>query len=140
MTANDLHRNWRITAKSEDTWIEGTGCELHVKFSAERPGVVKFVVILVVVVNCKFYFHGLLTLLMVFAGIVTISIFLLTGEAIVLQRSQILEGTDILSVCFAALFALPTVRLMQLPCVIVLTKHLYRFDLCSLEPHPNSAL
>jgi len=43
-------------------------------------------------------------------GIVTIAIFLITGEALLLNRSNILEGTDILAICFTALFALPSVR------------------------------
>jgi hypothetical protein len=43
-------------------------------------------------------------------GFSTLVIFLLTGESVLLRRQHILEGTDMLGVCFAALFALPTVR------------------------------
>jgi hypothetical protein len=35
-----------------------------------------------------------------FTGVVTIAIFLVTGEALLLNRKDILEGTDILAVCF----------------------------------------
>lgn len=40
----------------------------------------------------------------------TISIFILTCEKVVLQRYNIESGTDLLAVCFTALFALPSVR------------------------------
>ena len=42
----------------------------------------------------------------------TIVIFLLTGEALLLRRLHIVDGTDILGVLFAALFALPGVSVL----------------------------
>lgn len=57
-----------------------------------------------------YFFHAELSLSIFITGLTTIVIFLITGETILLRRSYILEGTDFLGVCFAGLFALPTVR------------------------------
>jgi hypothetical protein len=73
---------------------QAPGCELTITITLERTGLVKFCVVVVFVVG----------------WIITIAIFLITGEALLLNRSNILEGTDILAICFTALFALPTVR------------------------------
>ncbi|CAG7850933.1 SubName: Full=Uncharacterized protein {ECO:0000313/EMBL:CCA74039.1} [Serendipita indica DSM 11827] len=70
------------------------GCELIIQLQVERTGLVKFCVLAVFLVN----------------WIVTIAIFLVTGEALLLNRTNILSGTDILAICFSALFALPSVR------------------------------
>lgn len=70
------------------------GCELIIQIWVERTGLVKFCVFAVFLVN----------------WIVTIAIFLVTGEALLLNRTNILSGTDILAICFSALFALPSVR------------------------------
>jgi Domain of unknown function (DUF4436) len=43
-------------------------------------------------------------------GLITLTICVITGEAVILQRAHILSGADILSICLTALFALPTVR------------------------------
>ena len=43
-------------------------------------------------------------------GLITLSICILTGEAIILERMYILSGSDILSICLTSLFALPSVR------------------------------
>ncbi|KAI5888308.1 uncharacterized protein SCHCODRAFT_02601887 [Schizophyllum commune H4-8] len=91
-----LTSNWKITAASHTTCrdLDSAYCELHVDFRVRRPGLVKFTVIAVLVVN----------------WLSTIVIFLLTGEALLLRRLHIVEGTDMLGVLFAALFALPGVR------------------------------
>ncbi|KAI5828393.1 hypothetical protein K523DRAFT_373676 [Schizophyllum commune Tattone D] len=88
--------NWKITAESHTTCrdLDSAYCELHVDFRVRRPGLVKFTVMAVLVVN----------------WLSTIVIFLLTGEALLLRRLHIVDGTDILGVLFAALFALPGVR------------------------------
>ncbi|KAL1717046.1 hypothetical protein EV715DRAFT_274517 [Schizophyllum commune] len=88
--------NWKITAQSHTTCrdLDSAYCELHVDFRVRRPGLVKFTVMAVLVVN----------------WLSTIVIFLLTGEALLLRRLHIVDGTDILGVLFAALFALPGVR------------------------------
>ncbi|KAL1747221.1 hypothetical protein HDZ31DRAFT_61420 [Schizophyllum fasciatum] len=67
---------------------------VYIDIKASRSAIVIFCVIVVVVVN----------------WICTLAIFLVTGEVILLRRRHILQGMDMLSVCFAALFALPTVR------------------------------
>ncbi|KAG8832261.1 hypothetical protein FRC17_001658 [Serendipita sp. 399] len=93
----DSTLNWRITLKSNNTCNYGgefEGCELHIDFSGRRPILVKFAAILAVVVNWTS----------------TIGIFLLTCEAVIMRRVHILTETDILGVCFTALFALPSVR------------------------------
>lgn len=48
--------------------------------------------------------------LVLLLGLITLSICILTGEAIILQRAHILSGSDILSICLTSLFALPSVR------------------------------
>ena len=87
----------------------------YIDFEASRPGIVIFCVIVVVVVNCTCpILSSPYTLSLspssLLAGICTLAIFLVTGEVILLKRRHILAGTDMLSVCFSALFALPTVR------------------------------
>lgn len=67
------------------------GCELIIDILAERTGLVKFTVVVVFILTWT----------------VTIAIFLVTGEALLLNRKDILEGTDILSVCFSG---------MEFPC------------------------
>ncbi|TRM55798.1 hypothetical protein BD626DRAFT_522502 [Schizophyllum amplum] len=88
--------NWKVTATSETTCRDDNSpyCELHIDFDVRRPGLVKFTVIAVVVIN----------------WLSTVVIFLLTGEALLLRRLHIVEGTDVLGVLFSALFALPGVR------------------------------
>ena len=43
-------------------------------------------------------------------GVITFSICVLTGEAIILKQMDILSGSDMLSICLTSLFALPSVR------------------------------
>ncbi|KAI5893274.1 uncharacterized protein SCHCODRAFT_02687371 [Schizophyllum commune H4-8] len=116
VSMEDSLLNWKIMPRSWTpcTEVNSTSCELYIDFEASRPGIVIFCVIIVVVVNCEVFIflpHILsLTLSSRLAGICTLAIFLVTGEVILLKRRHILAGTDMLSVCFAALFALPTVR------------------------------
>ncbi|KAL1701434.1 hypothetical protein EV121DRAFT_282662 [Schizophyllum commune] len=116
VSMKDSLLNWKIMPRSWTpcTEVNSTSCELYIDFEASRPGIVIFCVIVVVVVNCTcpiFLPHILsLTLSSLLAGICTLAIFLVTGEVILLKRRHILAGTDMLSVCFSALFALPTVR------------------------------
>lgn len=87
---------FKVQISSNPTCLDpvAPGCELTITITVQRTGLVKFCVIVVFVVG----------------WIITIAIFLITGEALLLNRSNILEGTDILAICFTALFALPTVR------------------------------
>ncbi|KAG8820877.1 hypothetical protein FRC17_009991 [Serendipita sp. 399] len=66
----------------------------EVTFIGKRPPLLIFCAIAAVVVNWT----------------CAVFIFILTCEAIVMRRSYMLQGTDILSMCFTALFALPTIR------------------------------
>ncbi|KAG8793490.1 hypothetical protein FRC17_008446, partial [Serendipita sp. 399] len=94
---SDSTLNWRISLTSNNTCEWGTafdGCELHIDFTGRRPMLVKFAAVLAVLVN----------------WMSTIGIVLLTCEAVFLRRLHILSETDILGVCFTALFALPSVR------------------------------
>ncbi|TRM55797.1 hypothetical protein BD626DRAFT_636413 [Schizophyllum amplum] len=91
--------NWKVTANSTSTCriLDSAFCDLacRIDFSITRPGLVKFTVIAVIIVN----------------WLSTIVIFLLTGEALINgYKTEFLVGTDMLSVLFAALFALPGVR------------------------------
>ncbi|KAG8836723.1 hypothetical protein FRB91_008509 [Serendipita sp. 411] len=69
-------------------------CHTKIEFDGSRPPLLIFCAVAAVVVNwtCALF------------------IFILTCEAIIMRRSYMLEGTDILSMCFTALFALPTIR------------------------------
>ncbi|KAG8834166.1 hypothetical protein FRC17_009426 [Serendipita sp. 399] len=69
-------------------------CHLEVTFLGQRPPLLIFCALVAVFVNWT----------------CAIFIFTLTCEAIVMRRSYMLRGTDILSMCFTALFALPTIR------------------------------
>ncbi|KAL1741121.1 hypothetical protein HDZ31DRAFT_67239 [Schizophyllum fasciatum] len=91
-----ISRNWKIAETSNATCRgpDPQFCELHVELYISRPGLVKFSVIAVVLVN----------------WLSTIVIFMLTGEALLVGRLHIVKGSDMLSVMFAALFALPGVR------------------------------
>ena len=89
--------NWRIQVVANDTCqlvAPDAGCELHLEFTGRRPSLVKFAAIVAVIVNWTS----------------TISIFLLTSEAVIMRRTYILKEIDILGVCIGALFALPSVR------------------------------
>ncbi|TRM60296.1 hypothetical protein BD626DRAFT_632449 [Schizophyllum amplum] len=78
-----------------DIWTGSLVIAAHIDFTISRPGLVKFTVIAVIIVN----------------WLSTIVIFLLTGEALINgYKTEFLAGTDMLSVLFAALFALPGVR------------------------------
>jgi hypothetical protein len=66
--------NWRISAKVNNTCeFENTGCELHIDFTGRRPGLVIFAALVAVIVNWA----------------LTISIFLLTSESVIMRRSYI---------------------------------------------------
>ncbi|KAG8814323.1 hypothetical protein FRC17_001198 [Serendipita sp. 399] len=95
---SDSTLNWRISLTPNNTClVQGTefeGCELHLSFTGKRPPLVRFAALLAVLVN----------------WLSTIGIFVLTSEAVIMGRMYILTETDILGVCFTALFALPTVR------------------------------
>ncbi|KAG8840847.1 hypothetical protein FRB91_001764 [Serendipita sp. 411] len=69
-------------------------CHLEVTLIGKRPPLLIFCAVAAVFVNwtCALF------------------IFILTCEAIIMRRSYMLKGTDILSMCFTALFALPTIR------------------------------
>jgi hypothetical protein len=78
---------YRVTAQSNPTCYTTDGCEMPINFLLERPGVVKFVVIVVVTVNCAYPFrlgiageitgtHSLNT------GLIAISIFLFMCESV----------------------------------------------------------
>ncbi|KAG8775551.1 hypothetical protein FRC15_000457, partial [Serendipita sp. 397] len=69
-------------------------CHMTVNFIGRRPPLLIFCAIAAVAVNWT----------------CAIFIFILTCEAIIMRRSYMLQGTDILSMCFTALFALPTIR------------------------------
>ncbi|KIM32358.1 hypothetical protein M408DRAFT_326953, partial [Serendipita vermifera MAFF 305830] len=89
--------NWRITATTNDTCSvpgDDAGCELHVDFAGKRPALVVFAAMVALIVN----------------WLITVAIFLITGEAVIMRRVHILSETDILGVCLTALFALPSVR------------------------------
>lgn len=102
----DSTLNWRFTYEFNNTCAsdhiqdyhdESTfneGCHLKIDFIGSRPPVVVFAAVSAVIVNWTS----------------ALFIFILTCEAIVLRRKYMLDGTDILSVCFTALFALPTIR------------------------------
>ncbi|KIM30382.1 hypothetical protein M408DRAFT_328000 [Serendipita vermifera MAFF 305830] len=92
----DAILNFKVRTSTYATCLDplAPGCELVITFWVERTGLVKFCVFVVFFVN----------------WIITIAIFLITGEALLLNRANILEGTDILAICFTALFALPSVR------------------------------
>ncbi|KAG8805611.1 hypothetical protein FRC18_006586, partial [Serendipita sp. 400] len=96
---SDSTLNWRITLTSNNTCLfegEFEGCELHIDFRGKRPDLVRFAAMLAVVVN----------------WLSTFGIFVLTCEAAIMGRLHILTETDILGVCFTALFALPSVRVI----------------------------
>lgn len=88
--------NFKVRTSTNVTCLDpdAKGCEITITFWVERTNLVKFCVFVVFVIN----------------WIITIAIFLVTGEALLLNRQTILEGTDILAICFTALFALPSVR------------------------------
>ncbi|KAG8842361.1 hypothetical protein FRB91_004230 [Serendipita sp. 411] len=88
--------NMKVQYKVVPTCLfdDAPGCELIIQFWVTRTGLVKFCVFVVFGIN----------------WFVTIALFLLTGESLLLNRHNILESTDIFAVCFSALFALPSVR------------------------------
>ncbi|CAG7847415.1 SubName: Full=Uncharacterized protein {ECO:0000313/EMBL:CCA68175.1} [Serendipita indica DSM 11827] len=102
----DSTLNWRFSFDANNTcvsqkrwdWTDlstfSDACNMEITFTARRPPVVKFAAVAAVIVNWTS----------------ALFIFVLTCEAIVMRRRYMLEGTDILSVCFTALFALPTIR------------------------------
>ncbi|KAG8811527.1 hypothetical protein FRC17_002412 [Serendipita sp. 399] len=102
----DSTLNWRFTLKTENKcelnqtthWSDELSmpdsCHLEVTLIGQRPPLLIFCAIAAVVVNWT----------------CAVFIFILTCEAIVMRRSYMLQGTDILSMCFTALFALPTIR------------------------------
>ncbi|KAG8817827.1 hypothetical protein FRC19_011125 [Serendipita sp. 401] len=71
-------------------------CHIEVNFIGTRSGVVIICAMITLVVNwtCASF------------------IFILTCETVFMGRSYILQGTDILSMCFTALFALPAIRIL----------------------------
>ena len=112
-SSNRLHRNFKVRTSTYATCLDpdAPGCEVTVTFSVTRTGLVKFCVIVVFCVNCEYAsIREPNQIRSRLSGIITIAIFLITGEALLLNRSNILEGTDILAICFTALFALPSVR------------------------------
>ncbi|KAG8811526.1 hypothetical protein FRC17_002411 [Serendipita sp. 399] len=107
----DSTLNWRFTFEFDNTCggPEGTStidyttpnvstlprfCHTKIEFDGVRPPLLIFCAVAAVLVNwsCALF------------------IFVLTCEAIIMRRSYMLQGTDILSMCFTALFALPTIR------------------------------
>ncbi|KAG8752306.1 hypothetical protein FRC14_007165 [Serendipita sp. 396] len=94
ITDSLLNMKVRYTVMPTCLFDDAPGCELIVQFWVTRTGLVKFCVFVVFGIN----------------WFVTIALFSLTGESLLLNRHNILESTDIFAVCFSALFALPSVR------------------------------
>lgn len=94
VTANNTCALKNVTLDWTDISTFAHSCNMEIKFKGIRPPVVKFAAVSAVIVNWTS----------------ALFIFVLTCEAIVMRRRYMLEGTDILSVCFTALFALPTIR------------------------------
>ncbi|KAG8846428.1 hypothetical protein FRB91_000823 [Serendipita sp. 411] len=107
----DRALNWRIAPEINNTCLGtdpaatidlGTldgntlppSCHLKIEFEATRPLVVIICAITAVIVNWT----------------CTIFIFIITCETVFMRRGYMLQGMDILSMCFTALFALPTIR------------------------------
>jgi len=86
--------NYQTDISNTAVCEEPAGCQLDITLQLQRPGLVKAIVILTVFIN----------------WLITLSICILTGEAIILERMYILSGSDILSICLTSLFALPSVR------------------------------
>jgi hypothetical protein len=96
------------TAVCEDAF----GCQVDITLELQRPGLVKAVVILTVLINCEYKADASCCQLLIRTplGLITIAICILTGEAIILERMYILSGSDVLSICLTSMFALPSVR------------------------------
>ncbi|KAG8815762.1 hypothetical protein FRC18_001329 [Serendipita sp. 400] len=94
LTDSLLNMRVRSQAFASCLYDNEPGCELVIQIWVTRTGLVKFCVFVVFVIH----------------WFVTIALFLLTGESLLLNRHNILESTDIFAVCFSALFALPSVR------------------------------
>ncbi|KAG8798055.1 hypothetical protein FRC16_008126 [Serendipita sp. 398] len=79
--------NMKVQYKVVPTCLfdDAPGCELIIQFWVTRTGLVKFCVFVVFGIN----------------WFVTIALFLLTGESLLLNRHNILESTDIFAVCFS---------------------------------------
>ncbi|PVG03749.1 hypothetical protein CPB86DRAFT_305568 [Serendipita vermifera] len=101
----DSIMNWRITLSTVNScatsfpngtlrWTATKPCQLTVNIKARRTGLVKFASIVAVVVN----------------WLSTIFIFVMTCEGVIMRRFHVIEGPQLLAVCFTALFALPSVR------------------------------
>ncbi|KAG8776563.1 hypothetical protein FRB91_000797 [Serendipita sp. 411] len=96
---NTCAGNDRLATLDFGTLDENTlppSCHIKIVFRGMRPLVVIICAITAVAVNWT----------------CAIFIFVLTCETVFMRRSYMLQGTDILSMCFTALFALPTIRLL----------------------------
>jgi len=94
----DSIMNWRVSANTNNTCANLTtnlqSCELQINFIVKRPSLVITATIIAVVVN----------------WLSTIFIFIMTCEGVILRRTQVIESSQLLGICFTALFALPSVR------------------------------
>jgi len=87
--------NWKFTLTPYNSCTNiDTHCNMLVMITASRSGLVVFACIVAVVVN----------------WLSTIFIFVMTMEGVIMQHFQVIEGPQLLAVCFTALFALPSVR------------------------------
>ncbi|KAG8798053.1 hypothetical protein FRC16_008124, partial [Serendipita sp. 398] len=94
LTDSLLNMKVRYQVNPTCLYDDAAGCDLVIQLWVTRTGLVKFCVFVVFGIN----------------WFVTIALFSLTGESLLLNRHNILESTDIFAVCFSALFALPSVR------------------------------
>ncbi|KAG9021892.1 hypothetical protein FS842_006402, partial [Serendipita sp. 407] len=85
ITDSLLNMKVRSQAFASCLYDDEPGCELVIQIWVTRTGLVKFCVFVVFVIH----------------WFVTIALFLLTGESLLLNRHNILESTDIFAVCFS---------------------------------------
>ena len=108
----DSIMNYQTDISNSAVCSQELGCQLDITLELQRPGLVKAIVILTVAINCECQAGVLCCQLLIspLLGLITLSICILTGEAIIVGRMYILSSSDILSICLTSLFALPSVR------------------------------
>ncbi|PVG03827.1 hypothetical protein CPB86DRAFT_869225 [Serendipita vermifera] len=100
----DSIMNWRITVTANNTcvakrdgmliWVALGPCGLHLTFKAERTDIVKFTSCAVIIINWSFM----------------TCIFFMTCESIFIHGYDLIMQSQVVAICLAALFALPTIR------------------------------
>ncbi|KAG9042376.1 hypothetical protein FS842_002211 [Serendipita sp. 407] len=85
LTDSLLNMKVRAEVFASCMYLDQPGCELIIQIWVTRTGLVKFCVFVVFAIH----------------WFVTIALFLLTGESLLLSRHNILESTDIFAVCFS---------------------------------------